>query len=46
MNQEHKYISFIQCDDPNCYAGATQNHNCKRLDELDELHIEEKKESK
>ena len=35
MNQEHKYIKGVQCDDENCYACAKQHKNCNRLDKLD-----------
>jgi len=41
--ETHKYIRGVQCDNEDCYACRTQRHNCKRLDKLDKLHIEEKK---
>ena len=42
MNQEHKYIRGVQCDDENCYACAKQHKNCNRLDKLDKQSKESK----
>jgi hypothetical protein len=30
-----EYIEGVHCDDSECYACATQRHNCDRLNELD-----------
>jgi hypothetical protein len=37
-----EYIQGVHCGDSECYACATQRHNCKTLDKLDEKQKEKK----
>ena len=33
----NEYIYGVHCGDTNCYACATQRHNCDELDKLDNV---------
>ena len=35
MLNNNEYIYGVHCGDTNCYACATQRHNCDELDKLD-----------
>ena len=35
MINNNEYIYGVHCGDSNCYACATQRHNCDELDNLD-----------
>ena len=37
MINQTEYIEGVHCGDKDCYACATQRHNCDKLNELDEL---------
>ena len=44
MINNNEYIYGVHCGDSNCYACATQRHNCDELDLLDnktDMEIEE-----
>ncbi len=35
MLNQTEYIEGVHCGDGDCYACATQRHNCSKLDKLD-----------
>tara|TARA_B100000287_G_C19945198_1_gene508169 strand:- start:248 stop:367 length:120 start_codon:yes stop_codon:yes gene_type:complete len=35
MTEQTEYIPGVHCGESECYACATQRHNCDTLDELD-----------